>query len=455
MIKFLTLFLGLVSGPQTVHVAVEEPVAAVEIRVGDRVLGRMDRAPFRLDVDLGQDLLPRRLEAVAFDAEGVELGRVAQILNRPRPPAEARVILERDGGGRATAALLSWQSLEGRMPYRVSATFDGQPLDAADPSRVPLPDHDPKSFHFFHARLEFAGGAVAVAQVSFGGTGAEVIGTELTAVPVALAKRGRAPDVRKLSSWFLEGGRAQPVASIEKGPGKVVIVRCSGVQEAIERLEGRISGGYGGVTTTSGASNSGSPNIAPMASSTLGDRERAALALGDEVGLHLLLPRAREVRHRYLGMELFVASPEITPRQGGLYWALTQTVILSGLAEESRIADAVAIAGLQAATGSRRRAVVLIVGADAADGSRYGPAVVREFLRAVDVPLHVWRVGEDLAPLAGWPAATEIADYRDLRRAVEELRRDLERQRIVWLSGRHEPGRLTLAEGAGVGWLTR
>lgn len=118
MIEFLTLFLGLVGGPQVVEVAVDSRVAAVEMRLDGEQIGRLETAPWRLEIDLGPRLAVRELVAVAFDDSGIELGRAAQYLNRPRPLAEAGILLERDEAGKAVAARLTWGSVVGRLPIR-------------------------------------------------------------------------------------------------------------------------------------------------------------------------------------------------------------------------------------------------------------------------------------------------------------------------------------------------
>jgi hypothetical protein len=54
-----------------------------------------------------------------------------------------------------------------------------------------------------------------------------------------------------------------------------------------------------------------------------------------------------------------------------------------------RFTDAVAVAGLEATTENRRRAVLLVLSAQEKDQSRYDPALVRRYLAALRVPLFV------------------------------------------------------------------
>src|SRR5204863_4406612 len=59
-----------------------------------------------------------------------------------------------------------------------------------------------------------------------------------------------------------------------------------------------------------------------------------------------------------------------------------------------RLTDAVAAAGLQAAAGSRARAVVLVLGPDPKDESAYRVDEVRRYLADLRVPLLVWNTGK-------------------------------------------------------------
>lgn len=94
MIEFFTLFLGLITGPQPVTVAVGPEVATVAFLVDDDRSGEAAGAPWTATVDFGSRLLPRELTAVAHDAQGGELGRTRQLINLPRPPAEVSMALE-------------------------------------------------------------------------------------------------------------------------------------------------------------------------------------------------------------------------------------------------------------------------------------------------------------------------------------------------------------------------
>jgi hypothetical protein len=174
---------------------------------------------------------------------------------------------------------------------------------------------------------------------------------------------------------------------------------------------------------------------------------RFELRLGKADTARLVFPRVRTITTTPVPTHLFDGSQAFGWRDGGLLWILTQ---ISGRPGEGppRYADAVAVAGLQAAAGNRRRAVVYAVGAGA-DASLYEPAVVRRYLDTMRVPLHVWSlVGADHAAVTPWQDAVEVSDLSGLRRAVAALRRDLDTQKIVWIEGSWTPAEVRLTAAA-------
>jgi hypothetical protein len=117
---------------------------------------------------------------------------------------------------------------------------------------------------------------------------------------------------------------------------------------------------------------------------------------------------------------------------------------------ESRIADAVAVAGLEAVTENRRRAVLLVLAGDERDASGYDPATVRRFLAAIRVPLIVWCL-ERPAPgsaAAAWGECADVSVARGLYSAFGKLRQELTTQRIVLVDGRHLPQSIALSPAA-------
>ena len=125
MIRFLTLLLGLVTGIQDVEVQVRAPVSRVEIRFNDVVVGVRSEPPWVVRCDLGRQLQPGRLEAVAFDQMGRELGRDLRWVNLPENRAEAAIVPEFDELGRVVAARFVWESPEYDKPSEIRAFLNG------------------------------------------------------------------------------------------------------------------------------------------------------------------------------------------------------------------------------------------------------------------------------------------------------------------------------------------
>ena len=317
-----------------------------------------------------------------------------------------------------------------------------------------MPAHDPKTFHFLYAELVFPGEIRAQTQISFGGEHLDEVTSELTALPVSVLKKGRQPRRRDYDGWFSRDSKALTIVAVEKGQADLVVVRGVGVEKAMEGLEGLSLQGLGGGLATSTPGVSSINNVSAGVGASEQDRLRQAVDLDSSLHLRIQLTQATKVAHRYVTMEQFAASPEITSERGGLYWVLTQEIALPGLSERQRVSDAVAIAGLRAAAGNRRRAVVLVLSPASVDDSLYPPGEVRTLLRTLGVPLSVWCIsGEEECNLEGWTAGAQIASLQDLKRELRRVQSELDRQRIVWVDGELLPQSVDLAPDAGVLWL--
>jgi hypothetical protein len=86
---------------------------------------------------------------------------------------------------------------------------------------------------------------------------------------------------------------------------------------------------------------------------------------------------------------------------------------------------------------------VLVLSENLVDDSHYRPSAVREYLRALRVPLVVWSTTGD-GEAGGWGEAAEISDLGSLQKASKNLLKELERQWIVWVEGRHLPSDIEL-----------
>lgn len=434
-IAFVTLFLGLALGPFPVELAVEGPVAAVELVLDGAVAGRIENPPWKGEIDFGSTLVPHELVARALDASGQEVARARQWVNLPRPPAEVEIVLE--GAGRPSRARLTWQSRTGEQPTSIHLTLDGNPLALGPDGRAALPAYDPESAHVLSAELHFPSNVVARKDAVFGGRYGSEVSTDLTAVPV----RGRRGKLREdeVQGRLLARGTPLAVAAVEKGPAEVFVVRDLGAGELLAEL-GAIKKRW----TVQGHGLDKRMIIEP-------DYLRYEMGLRREDEVRFVYPVPRVYSASGQRAELFDWSRAFTLKDGGMHWLLTRLAAPDGEPGDQRLADAVAVAGVQALAGSRPRAVVLVLGASPEDASLCDPARVRQYLASIRVPLFVWSVAKDAATspaLAAWGKVEDASTLTRLRSAVARLRDELESQRIVWVEGTHLPQSIALAAGA-------
>lgn len=435
MIAFVSLFLGLVVGLQPVTVVVQGPVTAVSLELDGKTVGRAVRPPWTLPVDFGAELSPHELVARAFDAQGAELGSTRQFLNLPRPPAEVDVLLERDATGKAVAARLTAQSPVGGRPKRVTAAFDGAPLISPDPSRFTLPDYDAKAPHVLTVEFEFSSAVRTRTDVVVGGSAVSVARSELTAVALRRVDGGVFPKAADLADALSAPGLPLPIVAVEGGPALVCVVRSPAVGLAVKVL------GSGGRTTwvVQPGTSSRVPEFDP-------DSERYDMALEAEDVLRFVWPVARPAPAS--AATLYDASHDYAGKIGGVRWLLTRVEHPQSSLKALHLADAAAVAGVQASAAGSRRAVVLVLGDESEDASVHSPAAVRRYLAAIRVPLFVWSLKSPPSqPLAaGWGNVEDISTVDKLETAVKRLKAELALQRIVWVEGRHLPQDIALSE---------
>lgn len=430
MITFLTLFLHLVVGPQTVELEVAEPVTSVEILLDGRSTGIvLETGPWVFDVDLGDRLVPHRLTAVGRDAEGHVVAREEQWVNLPRPRAEVLGVLNPRAPGEPATARILYQSVDARRPVALGVTFDGEPLEAPDPRRVELPEYDPATPHLLSVELTFEGGDTVRGDTLVGGS-VESTGREMTSVPVVLHEGAEVPSTGEMSDWVVREDRPTPVVAFERGPAEVVLVfdqdpgNLSRLREVVQKVHGH--------------SLYGDRGAVPLGGTRASDR------------LRVLVPRVRRTKARDSG-ELFPLSEDLSYVDSGLFGILANPpdldVKLEGRAKDQRLSDALAAAALTAAGSRRPRAVVLLVGADPRDASRLAPESVIEYFRALRVPLLVWSPFPHETS-SSWGPVRNASSPRHLFEVLHELRELLDRQAMLWVEGRHLPQDLALSAEA-------
>jgi hypothetical protein len=434
MLTFLTLFLGLVSGLRTVELAAGGGVAAVEVRLDGKALGRMTSPPWVINVDFGDPPKPHELSAVAFDENGKEIGKILQKINLPRSLAEATLSLVAGTGGRGRAARLRWVCAIAPTPTRIAVTFDGKPIPAPNPSRIALPDFVPEQVHFLKADLDFPRNITASAEIFFGGQSRDETEAQLTAVAVLGDRKKAGP----FDGMLEAGGRPLRVVAVEEdGPAEIAIVLDEAARPALAKIAAR----YETAPRADGRFPAASPaetllkGIGPLAS---GQRAR------------FIWPLTQTFVNGPMRFELFPQSEDFDRSQGGLLYLATR-VFAPGVLPAPRLADAVAVAALSAVARNRARAVVLILGGSP-DASTLSAAGARSYLSALGVPLFVWTAGtEGAAAGAAWAGAADLADVSTLGHftdAAGRLSAQLARQRIVWVEGVHLPQHVGLSASA-------
>lgn len=382
---FVTLFLGLVSGPQAVEVKVDQLVHSVALELDGRRIATLNAAPWRTEIDLGTAVIPQQLTAIAYAADGTELGRQTQFLNLARPIAEASVVLGED------AAEVRWTHLTAEKVDSIKLWLDRKPLAVRGDHRAALPKVDRDAVHVLTAEVKFRDGVVARKELVFGGLYADEMPSELTGVPVTTDKR----DATLADAQCL-GVR---VAALERPESLVLFVRDLDASAMIRPL-------------------------------TAQREKQRHFDLGDAT-LRFISPRATRVRvARDTVTEVFEETELVDAEKG----YATDLLSVAGIRGDGpqRLADAVAVAGVRALEHTKRRAVVLLLGRDLSDPSRHQADVVRRYLASVGVPFHVWSVRG--VETKRWGTAEDVSTVDGFHAAVERLRAELERQRIAWLA---------------------
>lgn len=428
MITFVTLFLGLVLGPKQVDLLVEGDPAAVVLQLDGVEIDRKSGQPWSFDCDLGPRLAPHKLEALALNEAGEVQGRAIQWINLPRSRAEVAFLLEGEDPQRPDRARLIWQHIEFDQADSIRLRFDGREVPYDGLGIIRLPDYDTAELHVLEAELQFKDGARYEAELSFGtrlGFGADA---DLTGLVLELPPDSKT-SLQELEGWFEKDGRTLDVVGVERSPARIVVVVDEPAEDSLRELATVIGGATAG---------------------------RTALHKGEEVVF--LFPQARQTAAGDTGSKLFTISQPFTAEHGDLAWLLTRVRAPEGSGRR-RVTDALAVAGIEAATGGRPRAVILVLGHEATDTSAYQVDEVLEFLRDIRVPMFIWwtgrpasvNVSSDRRPVrveTPWGRARDISSFGRIEQAVVDLRKSLERQHTVWVEGSHLPNRIALTSEA-------
>jgi hypothetical protein len=404
-IVFLSLFLGLVTGLQNVSVRVDEGVKSVRIELGGREVARMQGAPWSARVDFGAALRPAELTAIAYDAEGKEITRIAQTINMSRPPAELEIVIRREGQRPVEAELVGRHRLH-KFASGAKLSVDGAPLHVSREFHARLPELDTAHPHVVSAEMEFEDGEVARRSVVLSTAFARSVESELT--PMLVMSRGDSKNAN-IESCFSSAGAPLKATALEKSDAFVVMVRDPATRAV----------------------------VLPTSQSRF-DADTTE---------RILWPVSRPINAP--GEPTAIAFPQSVNhgKSATATWLLTQRLSPTPAATEPRqFADAVAVAAMSTLEKGHRRAVVLVV-SKSPDSSLYSPTIVRGYLEEVGVPLFVWSADGPRPDLtAAWDRIDDVSTPAGMEAAVARLNASLTAQRIVWIAA--EPLAVLRAEAS-------
>ena len=446
MIEFLTLFLGLVAGSQDVAVTVSEQVTKVELRLDGQSVGWLEAPEWKSEIDFGPDLRPRWLDAVAFGEQGQELGNARQAINVPRPAAEASLLVKRDGDD--TIGQLIWEdSLGGSLSW-TEFSLDSEAYEVEEPERFALPTPRQGRLRLLEADMGFTSGTEASAQTVYGSQPSETIDAELTAIPLRKKSKTSVSELKK----HLRGpnGRLNVVGT-EREASTLIVVKGDGVTEALLAMDTPFGDPeeHSSHTPIRRSTLTYSTQVSDDAAVAAPNKRWRTLPFPTQQSIALIRPFARKETGKSLSLNLFAASPMISRPKGGLLWFLNTDVAVANLDPTPRVGDALALAGLKASEHNRRRAVLLVLEEELDDSSQSSIASSVNYLNAMGVPVHIWQVDvERKNPNLVHASSVLIQNYRQLRRAYQQLQDDFATQRTAWVSGSYLPSEITISDTA-------
>jgi hypothetical protein len=418
MIEFLTLLLGLVVGPQTIELAVEGPVARVEVLLDGRRVAELSGEPWSTRVDFGEALVPRLLEAVAHDARGNAISRARQIVNYARSNHEAVLVLEQADAGGHRSGRVAWQAILDRRPKRIELTLDDRPIEVSKSGDFQLPPLDTEKVHSLTAIVHFAGKHRAQADLVFGGLFGDRVSSALTAVPLLVPDGATPPNRETLNRRLIEGSRSLSIFSVSQPTARVMVVRDPDLEARLAQLDPELE--------------------------SLGEAFRLPIVEpGDTVAF---VPVATLPRHPGHFRASRIRQEKM---RRGLWNLLSRSYPRQPVRGRRELWAAVAAAGLGAVDNDDRRAVVVLLAPGAPTVSGVSASQAIGYLRSIRAPHFVWAPSESDLPTVD-PAlnASLYSGAEGMYRLLQEVDTSLRSQHVVWLEGLHFPARVQLIPGA-------
>jgi hypothetical protein len=409
-VAFISLFLGLAAGMQSVDLQTDAAVKSLRILLDGREVAALTQPPWHAVIDFGRQLDPRPLEAIAFDEKGNEIGRATQVLNLPRSPAELEIVLQSGGIG-PKGADLRWQHLQFKEPKSATLSIDRMSLKIDKNYHADFPETDWKHPHLIAAEMKFRDGIVARREIVVGGAVADTAQSELT--PVLVTQTSQQPP-ESFENCLLADGQPVRTAAVEKPTSLVIFVRDPDRSEALRAID---------------------PTQQMVDSYFSRNAVVHSVALDDDTVMRYMWPIPRKFAdtERQRAALLFDSTADVTASTVGLVWLLTRQYRGDYFGEPIQLADALAVSGLRAIAESRRRAVILILG-KRRDSSINDPRAVRRYLADIGVPMFVWSVIGPRTDLTDvWGEVEDVSSLNGLRAAADKLRANLAAQRVAWV----------------------
>ncbi|HEX3581803.1 MAG TPA: hypothetical protein VH087_08570 [Thermoanaerobaculia bacterium] len=398
---FLTFLLGLTTGKATVSLQADASIASIRLELGGRSVATMTQAPWSADVDFGPELIPQRLVAIGYAADGREIARTSQDVNLPRGAVEVEILLQNENGQPARAKLVA-RSRKHVEPAQTQLSLDGEPLPVGADLSAGVPQLDWRHPHVLSAVVTFRDGEVARSETIVAGGLGQNVSSDLT--PVAVAKDRRKSDPQTLGGCFALDGAPVRANALEPTNPLVIVVK----NPAYELPPTNRSPGAWW--------------FSPLA------RE---YRLDADTSVRILWATPEQYAARgEPTYSLFPPTIDFSATQFGMAWLVTRAPAPPPNGPK-RFADAVGVAGLAAYQSGRRRAVVLLLD-ESPDLSLHSPEVVRRYLDRLGVPLFVWSIGK--FPSRGWGNVVDITSRYNLTTAVDAVKDALSKQRIVWVA---------------------
>jgi len=409
---FISLFLGLISGPQRVELQAGPAIKSVHILLDGRQVAALQQPPWRATIDFGTSITPGKLVAAGYDGEGREVARVEQFVNLPRPAAEFVIALQNDADGVPRSAELRWEHLMAMKPVRSSLTVDGQAVPLDQLTRARLPRLDMNHAHVIAAEMHFEDGFSARRELVVGGAVSDTVDADLT--PLGVRQSTAMPHATP-GDCFTSDGSPVRLAAIEESQALVIFVLDPDPREGIQSLNPKYS---------PGAFWNGAADL------------RHLIPLDPGTRMRILWPVAKRFKTTSNASSvMFTPSKDIDSSASGLVWLLTRFYDQPVSDDAPRqIADAVGVAGLNAITGAHRRAVVLIL-SRYKDSGIHDSATVRNYLASIGVPLFVWSLSGPHPDLRdAWGVIDDVSSPQKLKAAADRLRANLATQRVAWVA---------------------